>query len=163
MINVLSAFHWEEHPMRLNREFHLDLSGWLEFFQSWNGYSFLLSPRWAPLPDLHVSSNAAGSVGYGAILVRDWFAGRDGLHNRCPYPLPTKNAFRLSWQLLCVVISGPQSRWNSVLTIQQWSRCCGPIRHEIRTWWCCFVTSPCWWPGTPSHLLLVMFLENQME
>ena len=61
--------------MRLKREFHLDLSGWLEFFQSWNGYSFLLSPRWAPLPDLHVSSNAAGSVGYGAILGRDWLAG----------------------------------------------------------------------------------------
>ena len=62
--------------MRLNREFHLDLSGWLEFFQSWNGYSFLLSPRWAPIPDLHVSSDTAGSIEYGAILRRDWFAGR---------------------------------------------------------------------------------------
>ena len=68
MINLLSAFRRDDHPIRLNREFHLDLSWWLEFFQSWNGYSFLLSPGWAPIPDLHVSSDAAGSVGYGAIF-----------------------------------------------------------------------------------------------
>ena len=76
MINLLSAFRRDDHPIRLNREFHLDLSWWLEFFQSWNGYSFLLSPHWAPIPDLHVSSDAAGSVGYGTILGRDWFVGR---------------------------------------------------------------------------------------
>ena len=45
--------------MRLSKEFHLDLLWWLEFFQSWNGYSFLLSPRCAPIPDLHVSSDVA--------------------------------------------------------------------------------------------------------
>ena len=45
MINLLSAFRRDDHPIRLNREFHLDLSWWLELFQSWNGYSFLLSPR----------------------------------------------------------------------------------------------------------------------
>ena len=76
MINLLSALRREDDPTRLNREFHLDLSSWLEFFQSWNGYSFLSSPRWAPIPDLHVSSVAAGSVGYGAILGRHWFTGR---------------------------------------------------------------------------------------
>ena len=83
MINRLSAFRREDHPIRLNREFQLDLLWWLEFFQSWNGHSFLLSPRWAP--------NCNG------------------------------------------VISGLQSGWNSVRTIQQWSRCCGPVHHEIRT------------------------------
>ena len=41
--------------------FHLDLLWWLEFFQS---------PCWAPIPDLHVSSDATTSVGYGA----PWFA-----------------------------------------------------------------------------------------
>ena len=71
MINLLSAFRREGYPIRLNREFHLYLSWWLELFQSWNGYSFLLSPRLAPIPDLHVSSDAAGSVGYGAILGRE--------------------------------------------------------------------------------------------
>ena len=81
----------------------------------------------------------------------------DSLHYRCPCPLPTKNSFWLFWQLPCGFTSGLQSGWNSVLTIQQWSRCCGPVHHEIRTWRCCYVTSPCWQPGTPLHLLLGRF------
>ena len=89
MINLFSAFRRDDHPIRLNREFHLDLSWWLEFFQSWNGYSFLLSPHWAPIPDLHVSSDAAGSVGYGAILGREWFAGRWS-----PLQLPLSIAYK---------------------------------------------------------------------
>ena len=46
MINLLTAFRREDHPIRLNREFHLDLAWWLEFFTSWNGKSFLLAPQW---------------------------------------------------------------------------------------------------------------------
>ena len=76
VINLFSAFDREDHLIRLNREFHFDLSWWLEFFQSWNGYSFLLSPHWTPIPDLHVSSGSSGSIRYGAILCRDCFAGR---------------------------------------------------------------------------------------
>ena len=34
MINFSSAFGHDNHPIRLNREFHLDLSWWCEFFIS---------------------------------------------------------------------------------------------------------------------------------
>ena len=68
MINLLSAFRRDDHPIRLNRDFQLDLSWWREFFHSWDGFSFLLSPQWAPLPEFHVSSDAAGALGYGAIF-----------------------------------------------------------------------------------------------
>ena len=95
MINLLSAFRRDDHPIRFNSEFRLDLSWWLEFFQSWNGYSFLLSPRWAPIPDLHVSSDAAGSVGYGAILGRDWFVGRWS-----PLQLPLSIAYKELFQIV---------------------------------------------------------------
>ena len=47
----------------------------------------------------------------------------DSLHYRCPYPLPTKNSLWLFRQLPCGVTSNLQSGRNSVLTIQQWSRC----------------------------------------
>ena len=73
MINLLSVFRHDDHPIRLNREFHLDLSWWREFFISWDGLSFLLSPTWAPLPDFLVSSDAAGALGYGTISSHDWF------------------------------------------------------------------------------------------
>ena len=32
-------------------------------------------PTWAPLPDFQVSSDAAGSLGYGAIFKSHWFSG----------------------------------------------------------------------------------------
>ena len=106
MINLLSAFRRDHHPIRLNREFHLDLSWWLEFFHSLNGYSFLLSPRWAPIPDLHVSSDAAASVGYGAIFGKDWFAGRWS-----PLQLPLSIAYK---ELFPIVLAA--SLWG-----HQWS------------------------------------------
>ena len=45
MINLLSAFRRDDHPIRLNCDFQLDLSWWREFFHSWDGFSFLLSPH----------------------------------------------------------------------------------------------------------------------
>ena len=45
MINLLSAFRRDDHPIRLNREFHLDLSWWREFFISWTGLVFYSPPH----------------------------------------------------------------------------------------------------------------------
>jgi hypothetical protein len=75
MINLLTAFRREDHPIRLNRGFHVDLAWWLEVFKSWKGVSFLLLPRWAPLPDFQISSDASGTLGYGAIFMSHWFSG----------------------------------------------------------------------------------------
>ena len=68
MINLLSAFRREDHPIRLNQEFRRDLTWWRELFQTWDGLCFFCMPTWAPLPDFQVSSDAAGSLGYGAIF-----------------------------------------------------------------------------------------------
>lgn len=75
MINLLSAFRKDDHFIRLNRDFHLDLTRWRDLLRSWDGRSFFLSLQWAPLPDFQVSSDAAGTLGYGALFKRDWFAG----------------------------------------------------------------------------------------
>jgi len=90
MINLLLAFRRDDHPIRLNldlrldfrrddhpirfnHDFRLNLCWWREFFHSWEGLSFLLSPQWAPLPEFYVSSHAAGALGYGANFVNEWF------------------------------------------------------------------------------------------
>ena len=75
MINLLCAFRRDDHPIRLNREFQQDLTWWQEPFQTWDGLSFFCMPTWAPLPDLQVSSDASGSLGYGAIFKSHWFCG----------------------------------------------------------------------------------------
>ena len=75
MIDLLCAFRRDGHPIRLNQEFRRDLTWWRELFQTWDGLSFFCMPTWAPLPDFQVSSDAAGSLGYGAIFKSHWFAG----------------------------------------------------------------------------------------
>ena len=73
MINLLCTFRREDHPIRVNQEFHRDLTWWWELFQCWDGLSFFLMPAWAPLPVFEVSSDAAGSLGFGAIFNSQWF------------------------------------------------------------------------------------------
>ena len=75
MITLLCTFRRDDHPIRLNQEFHLDLTWWRELFQRWDGLSFFLMPEWAPLPDFQVSSDAAGTLGFGAIFQHQWFCG----------------------------------------------------------------------------------------
>jgi hypothetical protein len=60
MISLLCCFRNPAHPIRLNTEFHQDLSWWLEFFPSWAEVSFFRMPNMMPLPD-------SASLGFGAI------------------------------------------------------------------------------------------------
>ena len=76
MINLLSAFQRDDHPTGLNQELRLDLSRWREFFHSWYGLSFLLFPKWAPLPYFSFSSDAARALGYCALFYPEWFVGK---------------------------------------------------------------------------------------
>ena len=75
MINLLSTFRSPAHPIRLNLEFRCDLAWWREFFTTWDGVSFFRMPSISSLPDLFVATDAAGSVGFGAIWGTAWFAG----------------------------------------------------------------------------------------
>lgn len=77
MIDLLCAFRRDDHPPYGSTRsfFRLDLAWWQESFHSWDGLSFFLTPNWAPLPDVHVSSDAAGALGYGVIFNGHWFFG----------------------------------------------------------------------------------------
>ena len=75
MIDLLCCFRRRDHPVRLNREFHMDLLWWHQFLAEWHGVSFWLFPGLLPEADVEVSSDAAGSLGYGAYLQGQWFAG----------------------------------------------------------------------------------------
>ena len=104
MINLLSAFRKDDHPIRLNKDFHLDLTWWRDFFRSWDGCSFFLSPQWAPLPDFQVSSNSAGTLGYGALFKRDCFAGAWS-SAQMPLSIAYKELFPV---VLAATLWGPQ-------------------------------------------------------
>ena len=75
MIDLLRCFRKRDHPIRLNMEFHLDLQWWFRFLSSWNGTAFWLFPGMAAAPDLVVTSDASGSLGFGAYFRGEWFSG----------------------------------------------------------------------------------------
>ena len=66
MIDLLCCFRRNDHPIRLNKEFQLDLYWWQQFVRGWNGVSFWLFRGLGPIIDVEVTSDAAGSVGFGA-------------------------------------------------------------------------------------------------
>jgi len=75
MIDLLCCFCKRDHPIRLNKEFHLALCWWHQFLSQWRGVSFWLFPGLSPEADVEVSSDAAGSFGYRVFLKDCWFAG----------------------------------------------------------------------------------------
>ena len=75
MIDLLCCFRRRDHPVCLNREFHLDLLWWRQFLEDWHGVSFWLFPGLLPEADVEVSSNAAGKFGYSAYMKGHYFAG----------------------------------------------------------------------------------------
>ena len=81
------CFSLDDHPIRLNQEFFLDLAWWQEFFQSRKGCCFLQYPQWAPLPDFEVSSDASGVLVYGAVFQGHWFSGSQSIDYKEIFPI----------------------------------------------------------------------------
>ena len=74
MTDLLCCFRRKDHPVRLNREFHLDLLWWHQFLKDWHGVSFWLFPGLLPEADVEVSSDVAGKFSYGAYMKGHCFA-----------------------------------------------------------------------------------------
>ena len=53
----------------------MDLAIWLEFFSSFNGRSFFLRELTVSSHSLQLYTEAAGSMGYGAVCDHQWFYG----------------------------------------------------------------------------------------
>ena len=63
----------ERAPHPPDREFRLDLQWWQHFLDAWHGVSFWHFPGMSAATDLEVTSDAAGSIGYGAYFYDEWF------------------------------------------------------------------------------------------
>ena len=75
MIDLLCCFRSRDHPIRLNSEFQLDVQWWHEFLASWHDVSFWLFPGMSAPTNVEVTSDAAGSLGFGAYFNTEWFRG----------------------------------------------------------------------------------------
>ena len=112
MIDVISCFRKKDHPIRLKKEFHLDLQWCDLLLAEWHGVSFWLYPRLSPAVDLEAASDAAGSIGFGAYFKGFWFAG--------PWAVSQQQQFIAYKELFPVVVAahvwGPQWSKKNVLS-----------------------------------------------
>ena len=63
------------YKIKITRQVRLDLLVWKEFLEKYNFRTFFLKSIWLTNEVLNLYTDAAGSVGFGAIFGKKWFAG----------------------------------------------------------------------------------------
>lgn len=75
IINALRGVRRPHHFIPLSRECKLDIAWWNELLADWNGVNFFELPQWEMAPDLHISTDASGKLGFGVVHNNAWFNG----------------------------------------------------------------------------------------
>ncbi|VDI51238.1 Hypothetical predicted protein [Mytilus galloprovincialis] len=71
-IGVKKSFH----RIRMTKSVQQDLNTWQNFLRNFNGKSLILSDRWLTSDQLHLFTDASGTLGYGALFGAQWFLGK---------------------------------------------------------------------------------------
>lgn len=75
MIDLTIGVTHPQHRIRLTRAVKLDMQTWLTFLEEFNGSSFFLNEEWSDSHMLQLYTDAAGSLGFGALFGPYWFYG----------------------------------------------------------------------------------------
>ena len=76
MINLTRGVSKPHYHIKLNSSFRKDVAMWLVFLKQWDGINIFLDIAPTNSPDLEFSSDASGSLGYGAFFNNLWFQGK---------------------------------------------------------------------------------------
>ena len=143
----------------LNDGFHLDMQWWAKFVTPWSGRSFFLLPHWTPAPDIHLFTDSAGDIGYGAFYQGQWFNGQWS-NVQMPHSIQYKELYpivmaALTWghQWSTLKVRFHCDNQAIVACISSGSSRCPHIMHLLRnlsliTASYNFIVSACYIPGT---------------
>ncbi|KAK3755690.1 hypothetical protein QZH41_008951, partial [Actinostola sp. cb2023] len=70
MIDLTKGPQRPHHHIRLTKDVKQDIALWFRSLDHFNGKSFFLDDKWLTSPNLDMYTDAAGSLGYGAIFGR---------------------------------------------------------------------------------------------
>ena len=76
MINLTRGVIEPHYHIKLNSSFRKDVAMWLVFLEQWNGTNIFLDLAPTNSPELEFSTDASGSLGYGAFFSNFWFQGK---------------------------------------------------------------------------------------
>ena len=75
LIDLTIGIHSPYHYVRINQEVKADLKLWQSFLTGFNGRSFFLEDSWDSSDKLELYTDAAGSLGFGAVFGIKWCYG----------------------------------------------------------------------------------------
>ena len=99
IINLTVGLKKAHHRTRLSKAFFDDLAMWEIFVRGWNGKSFFLNKAWETSFNLHLFTDASGSLGYGGIYGSQWFQGTWLAHQTLSSP-----GVSIAWQELYAIV-----------------------------------------------------------
>ena len=74
LIYLCKTIKWQHHHVSLNSAAWQDISWWQEFLPKWNGKSVIQAPDWFNASDLHIFTDALGSICFGIYIKGSWIA-----------------------------------------------------------------------------------------
>ena len=75
LIDLSTSVKKLHHHVTLTASARADIRWWKDFLPGWNGVSLMLQRDWATATDLHLSSDASGTLGFGAYFQGAWIMG----------------------------------------------------------------------------------------
>ena len=75
LIDLTKGITKQHHYIRLTKKSRADLEMCYFFIKNFNGKILLLNQIWQSSEKLHLYTDAAGSIGYGAVYKTHWFCG----------------------------------------------------------------------------------------
>ena len=75
LIDLTKGVRQPHHHIRLCKGSKQDLLLWMRFLDEFNGKSFFLEDTWETSHTLELYTDAAGSIGFGAVFGKHWFGG----------------------------------------------------------------------------------------
>ena len=75
LIDLTKGITKPHYHIRISRGAKQDLSMWLQFLIEFDGRSFFLNDIWETSQSLQLFTDAAGSIGFGAVFGAHWFHG----------------------------------------------------------------------------------------
>ena len=75
LIDLTKGIQKPHHHIRLSKGAKSDILIWLRFLEDFNGKSFFFNDIWETSHTLHLYTDAAGSIGFGAVFGCHWLHG----------------------------------------------------------------------------------------
>ena len=88
------------HRITLTKETRADLAWWHQFLPVWPGTSLFLEEAWTPAPTLHLYTDAAGAIGYGAYFNGAWLS-----ESWLPHQRLNSKGISIAWQELFAIVA----------------------------------------------------------